>query len=528
MLRRLGDRGEGSLSYLTVILLVASVTAVVSVVTVGDKVAAGLRSGVCRVSQGEDCGGPGDDPQASGSSSPSPGASGSTTAPAGGETPEEREYREALAELNEANSDAQSVEDEWNNFDLLEEIAELGLDFIAGDIIDCIEDPSLMDCLWAIVSVVPWTKITKVLRSIPKIARLIDRYLDLKRRLERARQARRDARDRLDDALEACNRKKNSNSFTAGTPVLMADGTRKPIEQVRVGDTVWATDPATARSGPRTVTARITGTGTKHLVDLTIDPDATLGGPTATITATVNHPFWVPGTGDWIDGGELFFGDELATVGGRDAMVVDRHRYKRTETVYNLTVEGLHTYYVGSGGTGILVHNDPTPDPDACDLTPPKPDYETPANGTPEYERRVNELAQDPSHQGTVGAKAIREAEVGLELERRGVLPGPIQRAPKINGKDTGEFVDANGQHWDVKAWADTFPAGPNKGQPMPPGTRGRYDRATVENQIRHELSQSPSENVIVDPQNMSPEALADVRQLVASHPEWNGKVVFL
>ncbi|MEO3822512.1 polymorphic toxin-type HINT domain-containing protein [Actinomadura sp. B10D3] len=357
MLRRLGDRGEGSLSYLTVILLVASVTAVVSVVTVGDKVAAGIRSGVCRVSQDKDCGKPGGDPQAGGSSSPSPGATSPGAVPAGSETPEEREYREALAALNKANSDAKGVEDEWNNFDLLKEIAKLGLDFIAGDIINCVKNPNFLDCLWAIVGLVPWGKIGKVIKSIPKIAKLIDRFLDLKRRLDKFRKARKDAKDRLDKAVEACKKKKDPNSFTAGTPVLMADGTRKPIEQVRVGDTVWATDPATARSGPRTVTARITGTGTKHLVDLTIDPDATLGGPTTTITATVGHPFWVDGVDDWIHAGELVFGDTLTTSAGGHAMVVDGRRYKRTETVYNLTVDDLHTYYVNAGSQELLVHN---------------------------------------------------------------------------------------------------------------------------------------------------------------------------
>ncbi|MFV2088987.1 hypothetical protein, partial [Micromonospora sp. LOL_021] len=36
-----------------------------------------------------------------------------------------------------------------------------------------------------------------------------------------------------------------NNSFTPGTRVLMADGTTTPIEQVKPGDTVIATDPET-------------------------------------------------------------------------------------------------------------------------------------------------------------------------------------------------------------------------------------------------------------------------------------------
>lgn len=40
---------------------------------------------------------------------------------------------------------------------------------------------------------------------------------------------------------------------------MMADGNHKAIEQVRVGDKVTATDPVTGETGPRTVTALITG-----------------------------------------------------------------------------------------------------------------------------------------------------------------------------------------------------------------------------------------------------------------------------
>jgi hypothetical protein len=50
----------------------------------------------------------------------------------------------------------------------------------------------------------------------------------------------------------------------------MADGTRKPIKDVRVGDTVLATDPETGESGPRRVTTLIQGDGEKRLVDVTL------------------------------------------------------------------------------------------------------------------------------------------------------------------------------------------------------------------------------------------------------------------
>ncbi|MEU2451092.1 pre-toxin TG domain-containing protein [Streptomyces sp. NPDC012765] len=37
---------------------------------------------------------------------------------------------------------------------------------------------------------------------------------------------------------------KTCDSFPAGTPVLMGDGAIRPIEQIEIGDTVLATDPA--------------------------------------------------------------------------------------------------------------------------------------------------------------------------------------------------------------------------------------------------------------------------------------------
>ncbi|MFI0351589.1 Hint domain-containing protein [Actinomadura sp. 9N407] len=432
-----------------------------------------------------------------------------------------REAREALAA---AEQEAQDVEGEWDEFDLLAEIGKIGLDFLAGDIIACVEEPNLVDCLWALVGLVPWGKIGKLLKSIPKVIKLIDRFLDLKRRLDKARKARKDAKDRLDDALEACKNRKGGNSFVPGTPVLMADGSRRPIEAVGVGDLVWASDPRTGRAGPFPVTALIAGQGVKHLVELTIDLDGWIGGPIARITATTNHPFWLP-SGGWTDAGDLMPGDVPATPDGRSVLVVDTLEYTRTGRVHNLTVDGPHTYYTTAGGVDLLVHNDPTPIPgEACGVGSGPG---TPEPGTPEYQQRIDELSQDPSHVGKVTPQQIREAEVGLELERRGDLPGPIKRAPKINGKDTGEFVDANGQHWDIKGFTDIYQGGPKKGQPMPPNARGRYDRQEAISAINHELAQNPVEKVILDPKNLSPQALQDLRDLVASKPEWQGKVIF-
>ncbi|MFG1992597.1 polymorphic toxin-type HINT domain-containing protein [Actinoplanes sp. NPDC048988] len=140
------------------------------------------------------------------------------------------------------------------------------------------------------------------------------------------------------------------NSFTADTPVLMADGSSRAIAAVRVGDRVLATDPGTGRTEPRAVTDLIAGSGAKDLVDV-----STAGG---TVTATVNHPFWVADPGEWRDAGTLAPGQWLRTSSGTWVQITAVRPHTAVTTVHNLTVDGLHSYYVQAGATSLLVHND--------------------------------------------------------------------------------------------------------------------------------------------------------------------------
>ncbi|MFJ8476404.1 polymorphic toxin-type HINT domain-containing protein [Kitasatospora sp. NPDC094011] len=145
------------------------------------------------------------------------------------------------------------------------------------------------------------------------------------------------------------------NSFPAGTLVLMADGTTRPIEQVHVGDAVAAADPQTGVSGPRTVRATISTPNDTEFTDLTVaGPD----GGTSTLTATDNHPFWAQNSARWTDAADLRPGDTLRTDTGA-AVRVDSVRHRSASApAYNLTVDELHTYYVLAGDTPVLVHND--------------------------------------------------------------------------------------------------------------------------------------------------------------------------
>lgn len=145
--------------------------------------------------------------------------------------------------------------------------------------------------------------------------------------------------------------------------------------------------------------------------------------------------------------------------------------------------------------------------------------------GTSEYQRRVEELAQDPAKNGKVSPQSEREAEVGLALENAGRV-GPLERAPlSADGKDQGEFIDTEtGQHWDVKSSPDVIPDYRHAsvaGQPIP---NPQTDEDFVD---MIERSLNNGENVMIDESGMTTTRKAHLQQLVANHPEWQGKVIW-
>ncbi|WP_081967139.1 polymorphic toxin-type HINT domain-containing protein [Kitasatospora sp. NRRL B-11411] len=144
------------------------------------------------------------------------------------------------------------------------------------------------------------------------------------------------------------------NSFPAGTKVLMADRTTRPIEQIRTGDTVLATNPLTRETLPERVDGTIT---TPNDVDFTeidvLGPNNTTG----TITATDHHPFWSQTANNWVYASGLVRGTLLRTPDGTTAQVTAVRYREAWQTTYNLTVHDLNTYYVQAGTAAVLVHN---------------------------------------------------------------------------------------------------------------------------------------------------------------------------
>ncbi|WP_433042736.1 RHS repeat-associated core domain-containing protein [Dactylosporangium sp. CS-033363] len=202
-----------------------------------------------------------------------------------------------------------------------------------------------------------------------------------------------------------------SCSFVAGTPVVLVGGQLKPIEEVDVGDTVLATDPVTGLTLGKTVVGTRHSAGDKDLITITVDVDGDRGTRTGEVTATTNHPFWLPAGNRWVPAGDLRGGEWLRTSNGTWVQVSAVRTWTERTTVYNLTVDDLETYYVSAGGTQVLVHNTgPTPGPPGLIYlrvwTNPPAGYTGPTQYVGQVEsdarfiERQKEEAAEPRHKG--------------------------------------------------------------------------------------------------------------------------------
>ncbi|MBO3744959.1 hypothetical protein J5X84_02690 [Streptosporangiaceae bacterium NEAU-GS5] len=159
---------------------------------------------------------------------------------------------------------------------------------------------------------------------------------------------------KTEEALkEACK----VSSFLPGTRVLMADGTYSAIEDVEVGDLVMAGDPITGRSRPEPVLALVQSGGDKTLITITIAYPG-VGLRTDTVTATDHHPFWSADEQHWFNADQLRPGMWLRTAAGTYVQITAVAKsHVADQTVRNLVVAELGTYYVAVGAADVLVHN---------------------------------------------------------------------------------------------------------------------------------------------------------------------------
>ncbi|MCK7625111.1 HINT domain-containing protein [Streptomyces sp. RS10V-4] len=143
------------------------------------------------------------------------------------------------------------------------------------------------------------------------------------------------------------------DSFVAGTPVLTAGSGAAPIERLRAGDGIRNAAPGSGALQRHGVASVIVTDTDRDFVRLTI------AGPhgTGTIRATAHHLFYDAAAGSWRQAGALRPGDRLQTTGRGTATVREVRPYRAAARTYNLSVEGVHTYFVLAGDTPVLVHN---------------------------------------------------------------------------------------------------------------------------------------------------------------------------
>lgn len=137
-------------------------------------------------------------------------------------------------------------------------------------------------------------------------------------------------------------------SFVGATPVLMADGKTKPIDRVEIGDEVVAADAGTAVRAARVVKRVFVHTDVVY--PLSVDEKV--------IVTTEDHPFWSADKHTFVRADELEMDESLRTADGGFARVtspLDRDEGYRA-LAFNLEVDGLHTYHVGT--EEVLVHNE--------------------------------------------------------------------------------------------------------------------------------------------------------------------------
>ena len=165
-----------------------------------------------------------------------------------------------------------------------------------------------------------------------------------------------------------------TNCFIAGTLVAVAGvGTAdagpasasKPIEEIQVGDFVWARDEhdPSAPAVLQKVVALYRNTA-HDLQTLEVVGDQGSAGPlgqSVQIVATDEHPFYVVDVG-WTTADAVQVGQKLVGAGGAVLTVVANRDWKPDGgvVVYNFHVEGDHTYFVGdihAQGEWVWTHN---------------------------------------------------------------------------------------------------------------------------------------------------------------------------
>jgi hypothetical protein len=144
--------------------------------------------------------------------------------------------------------------------------------------------------------------------------------------------------------------------FASGTLVHTRDGL-KAIDLLRAGDVVWSRSEYDVGDSSWRKVTEAGCTGEHEIYEVVVSAET---GQSETCRTTELHPFWIErGTaeeGCFIAARSLPVGAQLRLADGSAAYVMSVSATGVTEAVYNFSVEGWHTYYVGE--LGVWVHNE--------------------------------------------------------------------------------------------------------------------------------------------------------------------------
>lgn len=398
------DRGQSALEYLGLVLVVVAIVGAMVATGIGADLTEKIGVQVCRIGGGGNCGGDGNAEAKEGSpNTPGSGDPASDRNPDGSpKSAAQIEYDKALKGLQDAQKDEKSNGDKA--LEAAKELAKILADELGiTDALDCITKGDMGACTETLINVLlsliggavgkltakygapwKWKKAYKLIQALKKHGgELYDGLKGLiksRKKVKEAEKALENAGKKVDAEKKNPPKKDDKpdekkpedepptcavkHSFLPGTPVLLADGRRIAIETVRVGDRVEATDPRSGLTRARRVTQTFTTYDDKAFTRLTV---RTPSG-TALLDATDTHPFWLTGRHRWTDAADIEPGDTLRTVAGGTLRVLTVRGYAGRRTTHDLSVEGIHSYYVGVGArNSALVHNN-----DPCD----NPDYD--------------------------------------------------------------------------------------------------------------------------------------------------------
>jgi hypothetical protein len=407
MLRlRPGDHGQTATEYLGLVVVVVAIIGGLVGTGIGTEIMSRIGTAICEVAGGGNCGdaeaGGGDGLASAGSNDgangdandganggSSGGTDGSGQQPtndgSGAKSPEEKAVEQAEQDLKDAERDWENAKRKTKEAAAeLMKIAseELGIDAA----LDCFAKGRLDACGETAVNVAlsfaggvagkllkkygapwNWKKGYQLAQRIRKhggdLAGGAKGMWDANKKVKKAGAALEEAKKKLPKREKKPERQPEGkpekkrpeacHSFLPGTRVLLADGTRTAIEDVRVGERVTVTDPVRGLTTSRPVVGTITTEDDKAFTRLTVR----VKGRTSTITTTDTHPFWLADRHRWADAGDIRPGAELRTPSGTTLQVTGVGHHTKQQRTHDLTIAGIHTYYVAAGAQNALVHN---------------------------------------------------------------------------------------------------------------------------------------------------------------------------